>query len=591
MSQPLSLSALVLTLLWAGAATAAEERALAQVPGWSAWALEKSGHQLRLDLEPGRARSGEGCGRIVGVSADNGARACFEQKFLGKTPVAPGKAYRYALAYRTPAAAVGGGKLVIDSYAGKVGEAPAAKTSLVAQSLAGSAEWRLVEGRFTVPADAAQLRFVLYHFGVGTVWFDDALLAEDREGAPNLLANGGFEAPASAVWELAPARGAGVVKLSADFPNGTMGAVKEIGPDEFLVHAFPAGQPHSNFLWFHFRVDGCAGRPVTIHLDPAPFARDRTGGNGTRSPVMSTDQDEWTGVEDKAWNADGSGLTFTLRSERSPVWVASFFPYPPARLERFIAGQARSPFLQASVIGRTPKGRDLRLLTISDPAVPEDGKREVLLMSLQHDLETSGAHALEGFLRFLLGDDPRAAALRRAFVVRAVPVMDPDGIDQGNLYCPVGNMNRQWGLGTTPEVAAVEKLVQDLAARGRRLELFMDFHGWCTPKRGTELWTFGKELGDAAGEAEATRLVEGIKARLSGEVKIVHYRELERFVSYARTDIRRVSEGWMKLLGGARLAVGVEIFGEGECTQQQYRDWGRSFAEAVAGFYGLEKKP
>lgn len=577
----------ILALSCLALAGAAEpEPLLDQVPGWSSWALEKSGHRLHLDLTPGAARSGGGCGRIVGATAADNARACFEQKFTGKEPVAPGRSYRWSLAWRTPAAGPGGGKLVIDSYAEKkAGDKAAAKTSLVAQPLAAAPEWTQAGGRFTVPADAAQVRVVLYQFGAGTVWFDDAYLGEDREGAPNLLANGGFEAPATAVWALAPTRGDGAVTLSADFPNGVLGGAREIGPGEFHVRAVPAAPPRSNFLWFHFRLDGCAGREVVLHLDLAPHSRDKTAGNGTRLPVVSYDQERWTGVADRQWNADGSGLTVRLRCERSPMWVASFFPYTPAHLERFAASQAGSPLFAIGTIGRTPKGRELRAITITDPAVPEQGKREVLLTSLQHDLETSGALALEGFLRFLLSDAEGARRLRGAFVFRAVPIMDPDGIEQGNLYCPVGNMNRQWGLGTTPETAAVEKLVQELAARGRRLALYMDFHGWCTPKRGTELWTFGKEVTDAAGEEASTRLVEAIRARMSGETKIVHYRELERFVSYGRTDIRCVSEGWMRLKGGAELSVGVEIFGEGECTQEQYLDWGRAFAEAVDGHF------
>ena len=122
----------------------------------------------------------------------------------------------------------------------------------------------------------------------------------------------------------------------------------------------------------------------------------------------------------------------------------------------------------------------------------------MLFTTLQHDLETTGAMALEGLCRYLLSDDPRAAALRRSSVVYAMPQMDPDGIAEGNLYCPAGNMNRQWGLGTTPETTALEAFVRQLAARGRTVDLFMDFHGWCTPTRTTQFMSFGKEIADAS---------------------------------------------------------------------------------------------
>ena len=37
-------------------------------------------------------------------------------------------------------------------------------------------------------------------------------------------------------------------------------------PDEFYIHAFPEGKPHSSFVWFHFRVEGCQDRQFTFHV-------------------------------------------------------------------------------------------------------------------------------------------------------------------------------------------------------------------------------------------------------------------------------------------------------------------------------------
>ena len=36
---------------------------------------------------------------------------------------------------------------------------------------------------------------------------------------------------------------------------------------------------------------------------------------------------------------------------------------------------------------------------------------------------------------------------------------------------------------------------------------------------------------------------------------------------------------------GARLAYSIEIFGEGDCTQDGYLQWGQAFAEGIAEFY------
>jgi len=169
-------------------------------------------------------------------------------------------------------------------------------------------------------------------------------------------------------------------------------------------------------------------------------------------------------------------------------------------------------------------------------------------------------------------------------------MMDPDGICKGNLYCPVGNLNRQWGLGTTAETTCVEKFVKDLAARGRKIDLFMDFHGWCAPQRTTLFMTFGKEIADEASEKDAVRLAETIKPRLSGKVSIPIWRKRVETVTGITSDLNRLAPGWMKFEAGARLAYSIEIFGEGECVQEGYLAWGQAFAEGIAEFYGVGRK-
>jgi hypothetical protein len=307
--------------------------------------------------------------------------------------------------------------------------------------------------------------------------------------------------------------------------------------------------------------------------------------------VMSYDGDTWSGIEDKQWNEDGTVLTFKQRFTQSSVWIASFFPFTPDHLSRFIAAAhsdaASRPLLAVSVLGKTKGGRDMRMLTITDPAVPEAEKRIVMFTSLQHDLETTGAMVIEGICRFLLSKEPRAAALRRKFIFHAVPIMDPDGIAQGNMYCPVGNLNRQWGLNTTAETACVEKFAKELGARGRKIDLFIDFHGWCTPSRTTLFLGHGKEITNAETEAALMRLIEVTTPRLTGKVSQRVFRKRVETVTGITSDLNQLSAGWMQFEGGARLAFCMEIFGEGACTQQQYFEWGQAILAGIADYYSI----
>jgi len=520
--------------------------------------------------------------KITGFTNEENARLSLVQEFRRETALPTGKVYRYAFAYRTGPGLTGRPMMILDAY---TREGEKGSKQLALRRLEPSTEWKRVEGEVRVDEGIVRTRFLLYLYGVGTVWYDDAFFGEAEPGAANRLKNGGFEPPFSSVYDLAPERRGGPVRLVAGFDNAALGKVKQIGPDEFYVYAVPEEGPRSPYLWFHFRVEGCAGREITFHVNPAPFSRESTSGNGTRIPVVSEDGENWTGVAEKSWSEDGSCLTFKHRFTRSPAWICSFFPFTGERVTRFIARNAASPYFTAGVLGKTREGRDLRYYTITDPAVPEAEKRVLFFTTLQHDLETTGALALEGLCRYLLSDDPGAARLRRSCVTYVVPMMDPDGIAGGNLYCPVGNMNRQWGLGTTPEVGHVEHFAKQLAERGRPIDLFMDFHGWCTPERSTSFSTFGRELADEATEADALRLVDCIKKRLQGKAYPVLWRKMESFVTSGVIDLRRMAPGWMRFEASARLAYSIEIFGEGECTQQGYFDWGRAFAEGIDEFY------
>jgi hypothetical protein len=115
----------------------------------------------------------------------------------------------------------------------------------------------------------------------------------------------------------------------------------------------------------------------------------------------------------------------------------------------------------------------------------------------------------------------------------------------------------------------------------------MDFHGWCTPERQTIFMTYGKEICDEVTERDALRLVEKIKPKLSGKVSTTLWRKRVQTVTSITSDVSRLASGWMKFEAGARLAYSIEIFGEGECTQEQYFAWGRALAEGMAEFFGF----
>jgi hypothetical protein len=62
-------------------------------------------------------------------------------------------------------------------------------------------------------------------------------------------------------------------------------------------------------------------------------------------------------------------------------------------------------------------------------------KKAVVLTSRVHPGEPQASFMLEGALRFLLSEDDLAKELRKHFVFKIVPMLNPDGVVVGNYRC------------------------------------------------------------------------------------------------------------------------------------------------------------
>jgi predicted deacylase len=91
----------------------------------------------------------------------------------------------------------------------------------------------------------------------------------------------------------------------------------------------------------------------------------------------------------------------------------------------------------------------------------------------------TGTLALKAFLEELLADDPEAAAFRARYRVLVVPLVNPDGVDEGHWRQNAGgvDLNRDWLNFNQPEVRLVrDAFVSTVRDAGAPVAFTIDFH-------------------------------------------------------------------------------------------------------------------
>lgn len=194
-------------------------------------------------------------------------------------------------------------------------------------------------------------------------------------------------------------------------------------------------------------------------------------------------------------------FTYTCEHTDDVVFFAYCLPYTVTRLHNFLSAQlstaAGDMFMRRTILGRSLAGNRLDEVTITDRAIPTASKRYAVVIARTHSGETSGSFAVEGLIKWLLSEE--GDMCRKAFIFKIVPMINPDGVVNGNYRCSLAgsDLNRVWespSQSMHPEVVACRRLLFRLKDEGE-IALFVDFHshskqlGWfaygCMPKEGT----------------------------------------------------------------------------------------------------------
>ncbi|MGH0144794.1 UNVERIFIED_CONTAM: hypothetical protein FKN15_003216 [Acipenser sinensis] len=142
-------------------------------------------------------------------------------------------------------------------------------------------------------------------------------------------------------------------------------------------------------------------------------------------------------------------------------------------------GSMHSPqiYYRQDVLCETLGGNSCHVLTIT--AMPESKCYEqicqfrnrpyIFLSARVHPGETNASWVMKGTLEFLMSNSPMAQSLRESYIFKIVPMLNPDGVINGNHRCSLSgeDLNRQWQSPNPdlhPTIYHTKSLLQYLAA-------------------------------------------------------------------------------------------------------------------------------
>ena len=167
------------------------------------------------------------------------------------------------------------------------------------------------------------------------------------------------------------------------------------------------------------------------------------------------------------------------------VYFAYCYPYSYTQLDSYLSSLNHyKDILRFDEIGKSIEGNSLHMLIITNFNDSFDelaNKKAIIFTSRVHPGESNGSYVIKGAIEFLLSNDPAAKNLRKNFIFKIVPMLNPDGVIHGNFRMNIlgKDLNRMWEEPTgniSPTIYNTVKMIQK-TMESRDVYFFCDFHG------------------------------------------------------------------------------------------------------------------
>jgi hypothetical protein len=299
-----------------------------------------------------------------------------------------------------------------------------------------------------------------------------------------------------------------VLVFESRFESGNLFSAHQVGPFEYDLKLRYDTNTNAHTQWFYFSVSNTRkGIPYKFNfinmlksnslynygLRPLIFSsalhREKSiGWHRAGEQIMYYGNKIYHGAAKKKGRHCYT-LTFkvTFSHDKDTCFLTHCYPYTYSDLQVYLdqlelKSEYRS-FMRRRTLCETEAGNKCDLLTITCRSGDDKIKqRKVVFISARvHPGETNASWIMKGCIDFLLSDDEVARQLRQNFIFKLVPMLNPDGVINGNYRCGLAghDLNRRWTKPHPKQHPTIyhTKLTIEELMKERDVVLFCDLHG------------------------------------------------------------------------------------------------------------------
>jgi predicted deacylase len=267
--------------------------------------------------------------------------------------------------------------------------------------------------------------------------------------------------------------------FSNDFEGGRLNGVVADGNDHYTVLITAENEPINPSPWYAFKVWSKEQKSITVQL-VCQNSRSRyypkISRNGTIFQPLDSSKYTPIGVGEGQYGIQAApeSVEIQLDIDNEATWVSAQELWTSSRVENWINALDQIGGVKQSIIGSSREGRPIRMMTIGN----EEAERALMIISRQHPPEVTGFLAMKSFVETLAGKSSQAIHFRESFVTYVVPMMNPDGVDNGHWRHNYGgiDLNRDWQDFNQPETSSVRDFLNASSSEGKEFVFGIDFH-------------------------------------------------------------------------------------------------------------------